>query len=268
MESHHYNDEGADEFVDVSDDADESIDYEAITGNDPQKMEALREVLRDIQILRQKGYPCLPNHIPVKKWKRLLKCATYDERKDFLKYLFVIEKKEINVRKKKIERQRAFDEKPKLPRGEMTTASPVQYELGRNTLFHRTYQTRINMYYNYRLAIAEWFGPHLIIDCGYESYMTAKERHHCSKQLVLSWSRNRRYSVPFDIIFCNIEEDSAVYETFQRLIPTTDAMKNMVNFTDKHYMDLFPTEKLIYLSPHSDHVLEQYDSDAVYIIGA
>ena len=34
------------------------------------------------------------------------------------------------------------------------------------------------------------------------------------------------------------------------------------------YLDLFPREKIVYLTPHCNQVLEGYDPDSVYIVGA
>ena len=36
---------------------------------------------------------------------------------------------------------------------------------------------------------------------------------------------------------------------------------------DKNFVDLFPVEKLVYLSPHSETELETYDEDSVYVVG-
>lgn len=41
----------------------------------------------------------------------------------------------------------------------------------------------------------------------------------------------------------------------------------MITVTPKSYLDLFPREKIVYLSPHSKKDLIEYDHDAIYIIG-
>ena len=37
--------------------------------------------------------------------------------------------------------------------------------------------------------------------------------------------------------------------------------------TESSYLDVFPRERLIYLSPDSDEEMVSFDHDAVYIIG-
>ena len=41
----------------------------------------------------------------------------------------------------------------------------------------------------------------------------------------------------------------------------------MVIDSEKSYLDLFPKEKLIYLSPNSKNEMHEVDEDKVYIIG-
>lgn len=265
-ELNHYDEEG-DEFVDEDDDVVETINYEAITGNDPEKLEALKLVIQDQQKLREEGYPFLPNRIATRRWEALMNCKTFHERKECFRYLFVIEKKNAQEKERKKEKRKKRLEMRIEPKGKMTTSSPIVYRLNRNSLFYRKYNKSMHNYFNYRLAIAEWFGPHIIIDCGYESYMNMRELHHCCTQLEQGWTENRMNVKPLDIIFCNVEEDSTVFKKFRQKIPQVGTKESPVHFTEKHYMDLFPAEKLVYLSPHSEQVMEEYDPNSVYIIG-
>lgn len=41
-----------------------------------------------------------------------------------------------------------------------------------------------------------------------------------------------------------------------------------LNLHEKSYLDVFPKEQLVYLTPHCRDVMKEFDHNAVYIIGA
>lgn len=50
-------------------------------------------------------------------------------------------------------------------------------------------------------------------------------------------------------------------------IPTLMEKWFPLNVHECSYLDLFPREKLVYLTPHCQQVLNEYDHDDIYIIG-
>lgn len=44
--------------------------------------------------------------------------------------------------------------------------------------------------------------------------------------------------------------------------------KNFINRSQKHFTELFPKDKLVYLSPDAEDTIEEFDKQAVYILGA
>lgn len=40
-----------------------------------------------------------------------------------------------------------------------------------------------------------------------------------------------------------------------------------LNVHEKSYLNVFPKNQLVYLTPHSPEVMTNYDHDAIYIIG-
>lgn len=54
----------------------------------------------------------------------------------------------------------------------------------------------------------------------------------------------------------------------KRQIPTMDEPSFPLNIHQESYLDLFPKDQLVYLTPHCRNEMEEYDHDAIYIIGA
>lgn len=67
----------------------------------------------------------------------------------------------------------------------------LKYDLSHNNIFLRFYDTTINHMYNNRLIQAMMFGQKLVVDCGYDEYMTKRENLNCAKQLMLLFAENR-----------------------------------------------------------------------------
>jgi ribonuclease P protein 1 len=53
-----------------------------------------------------------------------------------------------------------------------------------------------------------------------------------------------------------------------KCIPTLYDSDFPINITEKSYLDIFPKEDIVYLTPHCREELREFDHDAVYIIGA
>jgi ribonuclease P protein 1 len=51
-------------------------------------------------------------------------------------------------------------------------------------------------------------------------------------------------------------------------IPILYEPQYALNVTEKSYLDIFPREKLVYLSPHARDELMSFDEDEIYIVGA
>lgn len=73
---------------------------------------------------------------------------------------------------------------------------------------------------------------------------------------------------PFDMHFCNLKKDGPLSAALQKQIPTMYDPEFPLNIHEKSYLDLFSKEQLVYLTPHCREEMEEFDHDAVYIIGA
>jgi len=240
----------------------DNIDYDLITNGNEETLSKLKRLILEIDLLYESGEQ-IPNHLRVDQWQNLLQLNTRSSRMKHLKYLFLIEKKKENrvVRKleKRAERLERYENEPE--------NNHIEYGLTRNSMFHRIYEKQINCLYNYRLCEAMLYGQDILIDCSYDGHMSLKEQKNCAKQLLLMWSYNRTYKIPLNIKFCNVDKEGTVFKALAKTIPTIDEPTFPLNYTSKSYLELYPREKLVYLTPHCNEQLKQYNHDDVYIVG-
>lgn len=142
------------------------------------------------------------------------------------------------------------------------------YRLGKNSMFHRIRLQTINEFYNGRLISAMLHEPIIVFDIGYEKYMSPQEKSNCAKQLSLSFATNRIHDSPFNLYFCNANKDGIVMKMLHTIIPPLYNPEFPLNITSKCYLETFDRNKLIYLSPEANTVLENFDGNFIYIIGA
>ncbi len=242
-----------------------SEDIHAIVGNDPQKVEALKRLMLEVSLWRQQGEYQIPEKLTPKHWLTLLKKEGRDNRLTALQFWCSHEKKQQyrkGLQRLKSERRSAEREKMMA-----NSDNSLMYDLGENTLFHRIRNQKIFQCYDFKLAMASMFGPHIVIDCSYEKYMRKTELKGCALQIQLAWSDNRKSRNPFNIILCNVDEQSMVVQYMKDTFCSMERPETFLTITNKHYAELFPREKLVYLTPHCDQELEKYDHESVYIVG-
>lgn len=144
----------------------------------------------------------------------------------------------------------------------------IKYGLGHNTLFMRIYEATMNNFYNGKVIRAMMYEPKVVFDCSYEEYMTLVESQYCVRQLVMAFANNRCHEDPMCIYFCNFNKDGHLGQTLHKQLPTLYDDDFPAIISSQSYLDLFPKEKLVYLTPHCRTNLEEHDPEAIYIIGA
>lgn len=184
----------------------------------------------------------------------------------YLDYLFCNEKSREN-KKTKSEQRRIEWQANMVAKTQTEDTNEMKYGLSHNTLFLRIYQQNMNQFYHARLISSAMFEPKLVFDCSYQDYMTRIENHNCAKQLTLAFAANRIHDNPMFLHFCNLKE-GILRQNFLRNMPNLLDEDFPAIVTSQSYLDLFPKDQLIYLTPHCKTDLLEYDSDMVYIIGA
>lgn len=111
------------------------------------------------------------------------------------------------------------------------------------------------------------FGQPVVIDCSYDEHMVHREIINAAKQLTYVFGDNRIHKDPFNMHLCNVNLEGTFIEQLERNIPSLQEPWFPLNIHQKSYLDVFPKEKLVYLTPHCREELTVYDHDAIYIIG-
>lgn len=242
-----------------------NVDVSKISGGDEALEHKLKVIILEADVMRQDGKTVpSPEFMTSDHWSELLKLETRSSRKKYLQFLFKVEKKkEGRAQKKEIKRveRESQDFEPNVD-------GAMRYDLGHNNIFLRFFDSTINHMYNNKLMQAMQFGQKIVIDCGYDENMTKRENINCAKQLMFCFAENRIHNDPFDIHFSNCHLDRDLIKYLHKHIPTMYDADFPMNIHEASYLDMFPKNELVYLTPHCREELKEYDHNAVYIIGA
>lgn len=223
--------------------------------------EKLSQIIHEILDRKREGKK-IPRYVKQREFKDLIECESFNQRKKYLKYLFKKEMIKQNETEKKL--QKKAELQSKIPKS-LPETNHIQYGLGKNSMVLRTWKRSFLKFYDKRMANSVLFGQKIVIDLGYDKYMTNKERKGCASQVRLLYNSNKLSPDPFDLYFCNANPNSRCVQYLYELIPRLK--ESLVTQTEKSYLDFFPKEDLVYLSPHATETLKTYDHKAVYIIG-
>ncbi|XP_075237096.1 tRNA methyltransferase roswell [Lycorma delicatula] len=238
------------------------VDEEAVTNGNPDLLKKLKLSMLEVEVIRQEGL-LVPSKLKTDEWKELINLKTRSAKLKYLKFLFLNEVKRRNDKIRKERKRQKREEGFK----ELVNSNHIRYGLGGCTIFLRISDVTMNNLGNSRLISAMQFGQDLIVDCGYDEYMSKKEMNYCAKQLMLVFAGNRNNNEPFNVHFCNANPDSYLIKQLKKFIPTLYEWDFPINVTEKSYLDLFPKEKLVYLTPHCRENLTTFNHDDIYIVG-
>ncbi|XP_067128187.1 tRNA methyltransferase 10 homolog C [Centruroides vittatus] len=232
----------------------ECVDYSdfsslAIT-EDVEKQ--IKLILMEYEIYKQSGEK-MPSTIQLEDMKELLNHPVERSRRRYFHYLFKKEKAKLAEKRKKERRKLEREQKEKL--------GP------KNTFFLLIRKTSMLKFYNIRQADAIMFGSSLVIDMSYDEYMAKRELINCADQIQMAYGSNKINREPFNLYFCNLHKDNALIPYLKNAIPHINKNNCLITSTEKSYLDIFPKERIVYLTPNSPNVLQKFDHDSVYVIG-
>ncbi|XP_019372356.1 PREDICTED: tRNA methyltransferase 10 homolog B isoform X1 [Gavialis gangeticus] len=116
-----------------------------------------------------------------------------------------------------------------------------------------------------RLLEAKECGPRLCVDLSMTRHMSRKEVSRLAAQIRRLYGSNKKAEKPFWICLTGFVPGSLVYDECFRM---NDGFSNyLMDTTQESYLDLFPLETIVFLTPDSENVLQDVDSSKVYILG-
>ncbi|XP_062984569.1 tRNA methyltransferase 10 homolog B [Elgaria multicarinata webbii] len=116
-----------------------------------------------------------------------------------------------------------------------------------------------------RLLVAKETGPRLCIDLSMTSHMTKKEISRLATQIRRLYGSNKKAQTPFWLYLTGCAKNSPIYDACLRM---NDGFTTyLMDVTPESYLDLFPLETIVYLTPDSENALEEVDPQKVHILG-
>ncbi|NXI38861.1 TM10C methyltransferase, partial [Galbula dea] len=200
----------------------------------------------------------VPENISEEQLKNFMECPSKSAKKKYLKFLYL---KELN---KKNDRRKMEEKRERRLEAQEPTPKPAE---SRKSSFVCLWASCMDKAYNWRVAQSMIFGQPLVFDMSYEKDMSFREVTNAVKQMVLSEGINRRSVDPFHIHFCNLKDGSLYQKEFiKHYREAWD--KLLITVTDQCYTEVFPKDKLIYLTADSPKVMKTFDHDKIYIVGS
>ncbi|XP_063206167.1 tRNA methyltransferase 10 homolog C [Chroicocephalus ridibundus] len=200
----------------------------------------------------------VPENISEEQLKTFMECPSKSAKKKYLKYLHLKELYKKNDKRK-------MDEKRERKQEAQKQASETD-ETKRSSLVC-LWANAMDKAYSWRAAQAMIFGQPLVFDMSYEKDMSVREVANTVRQIVLSEGCNRRSVDPFHVHFCNLKDDSLYHKEFIKHYREAWG-KLLITVTDQCYTDIFPKDKLVYLTADSPKVMKTFDHNKIYIVGS
>lgn len=239
---------------------DEDETSEGPRGGEGDKLKALKDL---VGMWREAG-KLVPQEMTDEEMKIFSELTTKSSRKKYLKYLAI---KEGNKRKDKEKQQKRREEREASLKQKEEQDGDEHREL-KNTFLLQFWNRSLDRLLGWRSAQAMQFGQPLVIDMSYESNMSRRELENTVTQLLHVEGWNRRAAEPFHLHFCNLQQDGAYKKELLKRCSEETWNRLLVSATDRQHVDVFPRERLVYLTADSPNVLRKFDHSKVYIIGA
>nr|XP_037280884.1 tRNA methyltransferase 10 homolog C-like [Rhipicephalus microplus] len=238
--------------------------------HDRKNKERLRCLLREHKLRLKNGLRA-PQELSSQDVVNLLAASSFRKRGRMFEYLFHREQKRLRQQRRELgDVASVSEDKPPLKRDFVShTADRIDdYGLFRNSFLIRIQESAINRYYESRQVPAVLFGQSVVFDLGYDDAMSPRESNKAARDLLEAFGWNRLSRDPFHLHFCNASPNGATAQIMQKELFAACEHTLLSEITPNSYLDMFPKERLVYLTPDSENTLDTFDYDAVYVIGA
>ena len=111
----------------------------------------------------------------------------------------------------------------------------------------------------------EWGQP-LVIDLSwFKTMQLQQQKSLCLRELPYSTSYNKSSIQPFHLHYTGVQ-DPKIKTLMKKVDPQLMSDERPEVYTEQSYLDIFPKENIVYLSPDSRNELK-WDDEDVYVIG-
>jgi len=125
----------------------------------------------------------------------------------------------------------------------------------------------MHKWYHSKVVQEMMFSNPIVFDMSYDQYMQKSEIMNLAEQMAEMWTLNRSHVWPSPVTFCNVSPDSEFSKFLLKTNPRINDLDYPVEISSKHYLDLYPKNQVVYLTPDSRQELQYFNHDDVYIVG-
>ncbi|XP_045888022.1 tRNA methyltransferase 10 homolog C [Micropterus dolomieu] len=256
----------------VNDEEEASDDDENLNdARDDLKDGSSLEATRDLVAMWRQAGKLVPQEMTEDEVQTLAELTTKSSRKKYLKYLAIKEGHKRARKEKQQQRKADREASMEQKRDQDSDAEEGDDQRGqerKSTFLLQFWSRSLDKLLAWRSAQAMLFGQPLVFDMSYESNMARREVENTVSQLMEVEGWNRRATEPFHLHFCNLQPDGAYKQELLKRYGAEAWKRLLITSTDRQHVDLFPRERLVYLTADSPNVLRTFDHSKVYIIGS
>lgn len=110
--------------------------------------------------------------------------------------------------------------------------------------------------------------PQLVFDFSYDEFMTRKFCNYTAKHVLYAFASNRKSRIPFDMIICNGNMDNPSMQHLHKIYPNLLELLNPLTVKQESYLDLYPKENILYITPYSPNVMDVYNPYDTIVVPA
>jgi len=238
---------------------------EDIVGGNKTAERNIKQFIYYHETLRQDGN-MVPYAFNKKDWMEVSRINTLNQRKKFMLYLLKLEISKLHEQLKSVDKRKLHEELKEIKNELRSKEEHLIYGLGQNSIFWRIENQQMHAHSNW-IAVREFnaWGIPIIIDLSYhDKYRITKlGQKSLIRELSSALNLNRLSPVPFQLHITGVD-DGTKADLKKSLI---DENSPSLNITSQTHLDIFPPEKLVYLSPDSRNDLTCFNPDDIYVIG-
>ncbi|KAK3587113.1 hypothetical protein CHS0354_023567 [Potamilus streckersoni] len=229
---------------------------------DEQGLKRLKVLKLEYEVMQMREPEAVPENMIDEYWLEILGKNSYFARKRQYSFWVRKEKQRKSVEEKK--RKRTEYVKERMAKVE---ESERNNEVG-NRFLPRVSEAHMDRFYISKLANALLHqNPTLVLDMDYENYMSMREITNLHDQFWFLYGKNKRIQQPFNLVACSVNPVGEFMNRFKKVAKHMNFDSFYCEMTEKSYLDLYPRDRLVYLTPDSRKVLRYFDPDDIYIIG-
>ena len=225
-----------------------------------EESKELRRLQVEYHMWQSMGFRNLPSVVTDEQWLELLKKQGGERTRQKLYSYW--SKMEVRKRQAERKKKRRIEERKAAEAMEGPEYHPAGID-GKNTyLLMVRGDTMVKHSYN-NLAYAACHGIPLVFDLAFD--YGEREAAFVARQIKVAHGDNKKAQEPFHLHFTGLRPGSQIHEQLQRYMAEFERIPYTAS--PDSYLEHYPKDRLVYLSPNAPTLLKRFNPNDVYIVG-